>query len=362
MDCFNQRYRGRRVLVTGHTGFKGSWLVFWLRELGAEIHGVSLPAPTKPSHCEVLSTDVKESIIDIRDADAVSQSFQEFQPEIVFHLAAQPLVRRSYREPIETFSTNLMGTLNVYEACLATSSVQAVVSITSDKVYENRESSDGYSEDARLGGSDPYSCSKACVELATKSYFNSFFNDVHLGRKAPLLSTVRAGNVIGGGDWAEDRIVVDAVVSASNGNQLEIRNPNAVRPWQHVLEPLSGYLLVGQTLLEGDSDKARPWNFGPDDQGEVSVGQLAERLKQTWSKINPIIAPEENAPKETSLLKLDSSEAKGALSWKPIWSWETAVERTAEWYRRYYESQECNTAADLSAYVERAMQESCVWA
>ncbi|MFO0180699.1 MAG: CDP-glucose 4,6-dehydratase, partial [bacterium] len=253
---FHEQYRGRKVLVTGHTGFKGSWLALWLSRLGAKVVGYARPPETSPNHWELLKLNSCQSILaDLRDQDKLAKAFSDHQPEIVFHLAAQPLVRRSYREPHETFSTNVMGTLNVFEAAIASRSVRAIVCVTSDKVYENQESPDGYQESDRLGGADPYSASKACTEILDSCYSRSFFHKSPLDGGL-LLATVRAGNVLGGGDWSEDRLIPDAVRAVVSKKTLGIRNPGSVRPWQHVLEPLSGYLVVGQKLLEGDRGSA----------------------------------------------------------------------------------------------------------
>lgn len=274
MKQFSDIFRNKRVLLTGHTGFKGSWLAIWLTGLGAQVIGVSLSPETEPNHWDLLGLDLDDRRVDIRDADAILNIFTETKPELVFHLAAQPLVRRSYRDPLETWSTNVMGTANVLDACRLTESVRAIVVVTTDKCYENQEWPWGYRENDRLGGHDPYSASKAGAELVAASYRHAFFSN----EDGPLLATARAGNVIGGGDWSEDRLIPDLVRATVNNQSLEIRSPNATRPWQHVLESLSGYLLLGQKLLEGQKDFAAPWNFGPEPEGNRSVAEVLEKL------------------------------------------------------------------------------------
>lgn len=265
-------YKKRKVLITGHTGFKGSWLTFWLSQMGADVLGYALEPDTNPNHFSMLDLPIASVIGDIRDIEHLTRVFDRFQPEIIFHLAAQSLVRRSYDDPAETFKTNVIGTVNIFEACRRTSSVRAVINVTSDKCYENREWLWGYRENDPMGGYDPYSASKGCAELVTSAYRNSFFNLAEYDRKHyTLLASVRAGNVIGGGDWAKDRIMTDIMEAVSQGEKLYIRNPRATRPWQHVLEPLSGYLLLGQKLLEGEKEFAEAWNFGPNDDGAISI-------------------------------------------------------------------------------------------
>ncbi|MEA1938279.1 MAG: CDP-glucose 4,6-dehydratase, partial [Pseudomonadota bacterium] len=271
-------YDKRRVLVTGHTGFKGSWLALWLARMGANVTGLSLPPETTPNHWDLLKPDIADIRGDIRDSVAVANAVQTAGPEIVFHLAAQPLVRRSYRDPLETWATNVMGTANLLEACRKSDSVRAIVVITTDKCYENMEWIWGYRENDRLGGHDPYSASKAGVELVASSYRKSFFS----GKNAPLLATARAGNVVGGGDWSEDRLIPDLVRAIWSKTPLVIRSPYATRPWQHVLEPLSGYLMLGKKLLEGDRRFADAWNFGPDDTGNQTVETVLTRLRKNW--------------------------------------------------------------------------------
>ncbi|MCU0857116.1 MAG: CDP-glucose 4,6-dehydratase [Pontiellaceae bacterium] len=348
---FGGVYQGKRVLLTGHTGFKGSWLTFWLQKLGADVCGYALPAATEPSHWMLLNLDVRSELADIRDVQSLEKVFREFRPEMVFHLAAQPLVRASYRDPVETYSTNVMGTLNVLEACRKTESVRAVINVTSDKCYENREWKRGYREDDAMGGFDPYSSSKGCSELLTASYRNSFFNNEKFETThQTLLASCRAGNVIGGGDWAEDRLIPDIMRAVAAVRPVDIRNPNATRPWQHVLEPLGGYLLVGQRLLEGKPEFATGWNFGPAEEAELSVRDVVENIKRHWDRIDYRLAQVADAPYEAHLLKLDCAKARERLNWHPVWNSAATFEKTVGWYRAFYETGEILTQKDLCAY------------
>ncbi len=350
-SMFNRIYENTRVLVTGHTGFKGSWLVFWLQKLGARVYGYSLASPTQPSHWDLLKLDIPTMKADVRDLETLDRVVKEFQPKAVFHLAAQPLVRLSYENPIETYGTNVMGTLNLLEACRRSKSVRAIVNVTSDKCYENREWVWGYRENDPMGGHDPYSSSKGCAELLTASYRNSYFPEEAYGQShTTLLASCRAGNVIGGGDWAQDRLVPDIMKAAHENREVLIRNPRATRPWQHVLEPLSGYLLVGQKLLEGDSSCAGAWNFGPSDELTLSVGELVQRIKRFWPQVDYRLSGREDQPHEAQCLKLDCSKARLRLAWTPVWGIENTVEKTVTWYRRLYEHQELMTASDLEDY------------
>ena len=361
-NLFKGVYAGKRVLLTGHTGFKGSWLAFWLSQMGAEVIGYALEPNTSPNHFSMLDMPIESVIGDIRDGRNLSEVFKRFQPEIVFHLAAQPLVRLSYDEPVETFQTNVMGTVNVFEACRQTPSVRAVINITSDKCYENREWVWGYRENDPMGGYDPYSASKGCSELVTSAYRNSFFNLDEYGRRhQTLLASVRAGNVIGGGDWAKDRIITDLMEAVSQGKKLYIRNPNATRPWQHVLEPLSGYLLLGQKLLQGKKEFAEAWNFGPNDDGAIPVVQMVQEMQKIWNKIDYQIDQDTNNPHEAGLLKLDCSKARIKLNWKNIWSSNTTFAKIAEWYQRYYENQQVITENQLKEYVADASKAGLDW-
>jgi CDP-glucose 4,6-dehydratase len=357
-SLFGGAYFARRVLVTGHTGFKGSWLAYWLRRMGAEVTGLALDPDTQPSHWQVLSPQgVDDRRVDLRDAAAVRGVLAGCMPEVVFHLAAQPLVRRSYVAPAETFDVNVMGLVNLLEAIREVGGVIAVVNATTDKVYEENCPPDGYAETDPLGGHDPYSSSKACAEIVSTCYRESFFR---VGDGGPRLATARAGNVIGGGDWAEDRLVPDAVRAATLGQVLRIRHPSATRPWQHVLEPLSGYLLLGQRLLAGDGC-SEAWNFGPGPAGELSVMRLGELVMARWPAVE-IRLDAGPRPHEAGVLRLDARKARTRLGWRPLWPVEEAVARTVDWYRAFLESGEPRTGEDLDAYVARARRDAEEWA
>ena len=346
--------KGKRVLVTGHTGFKGSWLVAVLNRLGATVMGYALAPNTNPNHFDLYKPAIESTIGDIRDRATLQQAVSSFAPDIIFHLAAQPLVRYSYQHPIETFETNVMGSLNLYEAARATPSVRAIVSITTDKVYKNKEWQWGYRENEELGGYDPYSASKACVEIMTSSYRNSFLHLDDYGTKHQLLlATVRAGNVIGGGDWSLDRLIPDIVKASAQGMDTHIRNPLAVRPWQHVLEPIVGYLLVGTRLLHGEKEYADAFNFGPDADANVNVKAVAEICRKHWADIAITLSAEanNNAPHEANLLFLDNTKAKKTLGWKPLWNLEATIAHTIGWYKQYYTTQELLTDKQIDAYL-----------
>ena len=351
---FNSVYAGRRVLVTGHTGFKGSWLVYWLQKLGAEVCGVALPMPEAHNHFALLDMKIRSERCDIRDSAGLRRIFDDFQPEIVFHLAAQPLVRLSYREPVETFDCNVMGTVRVLDACRSTPSVRAIVAISSDKCYENREWVWGYRESEPMGGYDPYSASKGCTELVISSYRRSFFNNADYGvRHHTLLASGRAGNVIGGGDWATDRLVPDIMKAAAAGKEVEIRSPEATRPWQHVLEPLSGYLALGGKLWEGDTRFAEGWNFGPADDGVITVKDAAAALSREWGAIQISLKPPKDAPHE--------AKARSELFWHGTWSPAETFAHTAGWYRDFYRAGKINTEQDLNDYINSAEKENLEW-
>ena len=325
-------WNGKRVLITGHTGFKGSWLAFWLKMLGAKVRGFALAPETQPNLFENLKLEGEiESVIgDIRNLSDFENVLQDFQPEIVFHLAAQSLVRRSYREPVDTYAINVIGTINILEAVRKTNFVKSVIVVTTDKVYENREWLWAYRENERLGGFDPYSNSKACAELAVAAYRDSFS-----GESECLIATARAGNVIGGGDWSEDRLLPDVFRSLVFGEKLTIRNPASIRPWQHVLEPLEGYLKLAEKLYRGERDFADAWNFGPSDEDSKTVGWILEKIKEIWkADVNWEIAGE-GQPHEAGILKLDSTKARTELGWQPKLSLNEAVKLTAEWYRAF---------------------------
>lgn len=358
---FHNIYEGKRVLLTGHTGFKGSWLAFWLNRLGAEVCGAALPMDGEYSHFALLRPEIRSEICDIRDPGALRVLFRDVQPEIVFHLAAQPLVLRSYDDPAGTFATNVMGTVNVLEAARTTESVRAIVAVSSDKCYENREWVWGYRETDPMGGYDPYSASKGCMELAVSSYRRSFFHPDDYGTKhRVLLASGRAGNAIGGGDWAENRLVPDLVRAAAADRVEEIQSPDSVRPWQHVLEPLSGYLLLGEKLLAGEKQFADAWNFGPGDDRPVTVRELAEALARHWDKIR-IRPKDKHTPHEAHRLRLDCSKAHHELAWRSVWTSEETFRHTALWYRDFYLSGRVDTEQDLAAYIESAKQRRLEW-
>ena len=357
MKLFGDQYRGRRVLLTGHTGFKGSWLALWLAELGADVVGLSLQPDTSPNHWDLLRLRNTDLRCDIRDYQTLKHAFDDVQPEIAFHLAAQPLVRRSYRDPLETWSTNVMGTANLLEACRNTQSVRAIIVVTSDKCYENKEQEQGYSETDRLGGHDPYSASKAATELVADSYRSAFFHAAH----SPLLATARVGNVIGGGDWSEDRLVPDLVRAIASGDSLVIRSPQATRPWQHVLESLSGYLLLGQKLLEGRREFAEAWNFGPEPNDNRTVADVLTRLKSHWSALDWKVTKHPQ-PHEAGLLYLDSAKAHQRLGWQATWALDDALTATAEWYRAYLSDGRIESHAQLAAFIARARAAGMEWA
>jgi len=330
---FQQAFEGKRIWLSGHTGFKGSWLSEWLLQLGAVVHGYALAPDTTPALFEQLGLQgrLEHEVADIRHAVVVRKSIQQFQPDFVIHMAAQPLVRRSYTIPVETYETNVMGTINVMEALRSISSPCAVAVVTTDKCYENHESGRAYKETDSLGGHDPYSSSKAMAEIATAAYRNSYF------QKGPVrLASARAGNVIGGGDWAEDRIVPDAMRALDMGQTIAVRNPRAVRPWQHVLEPLGGYLTLVARLAE-DPAAAMPFNFGPGPESNRTVEDLvAELLKHregSWRD-----ASDPNAPHEATLLNLSIARSERILNWRPKWGFEQTLEKTAVWYRDVHEN------------------------
>jgi CDP-glucose 4,6-dehydratase len=323
-------WRGRRVLVTGHTGFKGAWLCLWLQSLGAEVTGFSNGVPTQPSLYELARVaEGMESLRgDVRDAEAIAGALTGCKPEVVIHMAAQPLVRRSFAEPRATYETNVMGTVNLLEAVRLGEGVRAVVNVTTDKCYENHEWEWGYREDEPMGGHDPYSSSKGAAELVTSAYRRSFF----AAADGPRLASARAGNVIGGGDWGEDRLVPDAMRAALAGETVRVRNPNSIRPWQHVVNPLSGYLVLAEAIWESP-EHASGWNFGPTEEEAHPVGWLIERLAEIWPERVRWTLDEGPHPHEANYLKLDSSRARARLGWRPLAPLETALAETAAWYR-----------------------------
>ncbi|MBD8528771.1 MULTISPECIES: CDP-glucose 4,6-dehydratase [unclassified Massilia] len=325
-------WRNKRVLLTGHTGFKGSWLSLWLQAMGAELRGVALAPPTTPALFDVarVAEGMDHQVADIRDYERVRTLIAQFQPEIVIHMAAQPLVRLSYQQPIETYAINVMGTVHVLEAARQAGSVRAIVNITTDKCYENKEWVWGYREDEPMGGYDPYSNSKGCAELVSSAYRRSF-----LQSEGIAMATARAGNVIGGGDWALDRLVPDILRALEEGQAVQIRNPHAIRPWQHVLEPLSGYLVLAQRLYEHGQADAEGWNFGPRDEDAQPVQWIVERLCEAWGQGAAWALQPGDHPHEASYLKLDISKARQRLNWAPRWPLHTALSHITDWHRAW---------------------------
>jgi CDP-glucose 4,6-dehydratase len=329
---FNNVFEGKAVLVTGHTGFKGSWLSIWLKELGANVIGYALEPYTENDVFVVAGVDrkIKNNIGDIRDFDKVKGVFDKYQPEIVFHLAAQPIVRLSYQQPKLTYDTNMGGTVNLLECCRACDSVKVIINVTSDKCYDNKEWMWGYRENDALGGYDPYSSSKACSEIITAAYRSSFFSV-----NSKFLSSVRAGNVIGGGDWREDRLVPDCIKSLKKGEPVGIRSPRSVRPWQHVLEPLSGYLLLASRMYQDGEKYSGAWNFGPYHGSVITVEDLVKRLIDYWGsgQYEDLSKQPSREPHEASLLTLDISKAIHQLNWEPVLNVTDAIEYTVNWYK-----------------------------
>ena len=347
-------WNGKRVFVTGHTGFKGAWLVLWLEALGARVSGYALVPPTQPSLWALIegSVAVRSRIADVRDLPTLGRAMQEFQPDIVFHLAAQSLVRASYADPVGTYATNVMGTVHVLEATRQVPSVRAIVNVTSDKCYQNLETGQAYREGDPMGGHDPYSSSKGCAELVTTAYRDSFL--ARAGGAA--LASARAGNVIGGGDWALDRVVPDTVRAALAGAPVRIRNPNAVRPWQHVLEPLWGYLQLAERLWAEPRRFAEGWNFGPDESEAVPVKVVVSTLVRLWGPPAAWTADDGAHPQEANFLRLDSSKARRELGWRPRLGLERALEWTVQWYKHQAQGADARVLAveQIGRYMELA--------
>ncbi len=330
-------WKNKRVFLTGHTGFKGSWLSMWLHSMGANVTGYALAPPTEPSLFNEAKVDklVNSIIGDIRDADALGKAMQEANPEIVIHMAAQPLVIESYKNPVETYSTNVMGTVYLFESVRNCSSVKAVINVTTDKCYENKEWVWGYRENEPLGGYDPYSNSKACSELVTTSYRSSFFNPTNYENHGVAVASARAGNVIGGGDWAANRLIPDCINSLINNTPIIIRNPNAIRPWQHVLEPLSGYLLLAENLYNHGTKYGEAWNFGPNDEDTKPVEWIVQKMVEKWDGQASYLVDSGDRLHEARYLKLDCSKAKQELGWQSHWNLSMTIERILEWNKSY---------------------------
>lgn len=347
-------WRGKKVFLTGHTGFKGSWLSLWLQQLGAELTGYALVPPTDPSLFEVARVEqgMTSVIGDIRDGEKLADVMRQAAPDIVIHMAAQPLVRRSYVDPVETYSTNVMGTVHLLEAVRRTPSVHAVVNVTTDKCYENREWVWGYRENEPMGGFDPYSNSKGCAELVTAAYRNSFFNAAKYGEQRVALATARAGNVIGGGDWAEDRLIPDILSAFESARPVVIRNPHATRPWQHVLEPLRGYLVLAEKLYSEGTAFAEAWNFGPNGDDARPVEWIVRQLAEKWSDGATWQIDAGDHPHEATYLKLDISKAAHSLKWQPAMRLEQALSLIVDWARARQAGADLRavTQAQIAAY------------
>ena len=330
-------WKERKVFLTGHTGFKGSWLSIWLHALGADVTGYALEPPTDPSLFELSRVDefTESTIADIRDLESLTLNMKNAAPEVVIHMAAQPLVRDSYELPVDTYSTNVMGTVNLFEAVRQTPTVSAVVNVTTDKCYENRENDRGYREDEPLGGYDPYSSSKACSELVTAAFRQSFFNPERYAEHGVAVASARAGNVIGGGDWARDRLIPDCIRAFEKGEEIFIRSPQAIRPWQHVLEPLAGYLVLARKLIEEGPAYAESWNFGPREFDEKPVLYLVQRLCESWGDEAAYRIDNNEHPHEATYLKLDCTKAISRLGWSPQWNLAAALDHTIQWVQVY---------------------------
>lgn len=366
-NLFDGVYKNRKVLVTGHTGFKGSWLTLWLKQLGAEVTGYSAYLPSKPCNFEVMRLEKQINHVqgDVLDIRRLGETFKKNKPQMVFHLAAQPIVRKSYDDPKRTFDTNVGGTVNVLECIRRSPSVKAAVIITSDKCYRNVEWTWGYRENDALGGDDPYSASKACAEIVVNSYVKSFFSDD--GARAKV-ATARAGNVVGGGDWAADRIVPDCVRSWAAGRSAVIRNPSSTRPWQHVLEPLSGYLLLGAALYSSGALNGEAFNFGPEQKTNESVAKLIGAMSSCWSEARwERYKGKNSGKKESSLLKLSCDKALNLLHWRSALPFDETVALTAEWYKKYYAGRGRAdmgryAVGQIESYIEKAVERGIPWA
>ena len=345
---FQAIFKGKRVLVTGHTGFKGSWLCILLHKLGAEVFGYALKPHTKPSLYELAEVDqiVSSTFADIRDFDKLNHSIKQIRPDIIVHLAAQALVRESYRNPRETYETNVMGTVNLLDAVRKTQGVKAVLIVTSDKCYENKEWHWAYRENEPMGGYDPYSNSKGCVELVTSAFRNSYFNPGDYVTHGVAIASARAGNVIGGGDWAEDRLIPDFIRAINNGEKVKIRSPFAIRPWQHVLEPLSGYLNLCAELYSKGAKFSEAWNFGPEDSDAKNVEWIIKTICELWGEEASYELDSEPQPHEASYLKLDYSKAKAKLGWIPKWDIETTLRSIVDWNKSFIKGEDIRTVTE----------------
>lgn len=350
MGSLTNFYRDKKVVVTGHTGFKGSWLCLWLQKMGAEVIGLSLPAKTTKDHIELIELDIEEHFVDIRDQQAVKSTLQNISPDIIFHLAACTLVRQSYSEPLVTWQTNVQGTANLLDACRHVSKIKTILVVTTDKVYENKEWSWGYRENDPLLGAEPYSASKAATEILVNSYITSYFE-----KQGIRVATARAGNVIGGGDWAEDRLIPDIFRAYQKGTSVEIRNPKATRPWQHVLDCLHGYLILTMHLHQQTMSEGSIWNFGPEPNANLSVESCLNVMQEYLPNIE-WRCNNDNELKESQLLYLDSSKANQLLNWHSIWDFKKSISMTAAWYRAYIDNAEVITEQQLDSYLADVSQ------
>lgn len=351
---FGGVYQNKKILITGITGFKGSWMASWLNMLGAKVCGIGLEPESSRSHFSLLGLAYHH--VDIRNVDKLKEIIEEEQPDLIFHLAAQALVRKSYKEPIRTYETNVIGSLNLYAACTEQPNLKGIVSITSDKVYENKEHLWPYRETDELGGFDMYSSSKACMELMTASFVRAFKHKLNFH-----IVTARAGNVIGGGDWAEDRLIPDAVRAAEKKESVHIRHPEAVRPWQHVLEPLTGYLILGQNLLSPFPSLTGAWNFGPLAQTFISVEEVLTLAQRKWGRIKFELDEPKDKLHEAGILAVDSSLANNVLKWTPVWDTHKAIDVTISWYKSFLVNHEINTTIDILSYVADAKSLKLNW-
>lgn len=353
-------WRNKNVLVTGHTGFKGSWLCLWLQRLGAEVTGYSVDVPSQPSMFEAanIGENMRSVTADIRDLPTLQACINRCKPEIVVHMAAQSLVRRSYKDPVGTYSTNVMGTLNVLEAVRHSDGVRVLINVTSDKCYDNQERQRGYAEDDPMGGHDPYSSSKGCSELVTSAYRDSYFNVANHADHGVAVASARAGNVIGGGDWAEDRLIPDAIRAFKRGIPVEVRNPDAIRPWQFVLDPLNGYLTLAENLYADGPAFAGAWNFGPDESEARNVGWVVDQLANGWGDNSEWRCDRDDHPHEATFLKLDSSKARTKLTWRQVQQLPESLEWTINWYRCFYSQGEIRKITDeqIAAFQAEAKQ------
>lgn len=358
-SLFGKQYNKKRILVTGHTGFKGTWLAIWLEKLGAEVVGISLEPNTNPNHWNLISaySNITSHICDIRDKARLDTLISDINPDFIFHLAAQPIVLHSYEYPLETMQINIMGTANVLEAARASSRFKGAVMVTTDKCYLNQNTSVPYPESMPLGGRDPYSASKACSEIVIASYRHSFFSE----KDSPLIASCRGGNVVGGGDWSDRRLIPDLIRATIEKSPVYIRHPNAVRPWQHVLDCLSGYLLLGQKLLEGDSRAADAWNIGPHNEDSVMVQEVIQLMKTQWPNIQVEMDTVQH-PHEETLLQLSIEKIKSEYGWEPVWTIQETIQKTTEWYYSYYHNAQVQTESQILEYCKEAKQRGYKWA